>query len=1175
MKSALKSLSYLFAVLLILVGTVTIGLSQETTGSLQGTVKDPSGAVIPSAKVTVTTPTLVGGKSTVTDGKGYYHFSNLPPGNYVITVDAKGFTTLKREGVVIEVGHSPSVDLPMSVGAESTVVEVSAQGPEIDVTATSTTTNLTQNVIDNIPHGASFQSAIQFAPMARNEPLMGATPTMGGNGTGGSSPGNASSGSKNGYSIGGASDSENDYLVEGQETADIIGGFTHTSVPFDFIEEMSVKTSGVDAEFRGALGGVVNVVMKKGTNNWHGSVFAQLNKSFLNGSPNGISRYDPTASPTVLSTGYTLDPGYQQYQRIKDKTGDFLPGIFVSGPIWKDRVFGFVGFNPEFQADERFVNFSGTEMPFSQNTQTYYGNARVDVAVTRRIKVFGSWLYQGQRESGQSLPDPDDINGLFNTSAQNDPSNYAHSIGYDAPNLTTNFGADINILQSLVSTTRFGYFFANYHDFGYPTANDTYQWQDSSLGAYDIYGKAGGPAHLLPAALQQAQFYTSQAIDSGFTHRNAEKHIQFDEAIGWYKSGWAGTHNFKFGYQLNKQSDDILQGYNAPYIQVFAGSGLQYTFGGTQGQAACTALVASHPTAINPTTHQNYYGQYSTAGALIGCSGQYGYETVYDVGTGGTATSFNHAIFAQDSWTLGKGLTINAGVRVEKEYLPAENQPNGQLVEPINFSWSDKIAPRIGAAWDVFQDGKMKVFGHYGVFNDIMKLNLAISSYGGQYWDNCAYALDNPSATALSVTPNAAGRYCPANPSPALVSGGTTPTGLTFLENQNFRAFPTTCPTCSANYEGTVPNIKPYRQHESAFGFDYQLSHSLAFEARWDRHRLDHVIEDSSLFNPATGGETFVVVNPGQGVNNTFNNFWTFLYGSAPPPCSGTGCPPAQIVPAARSYDGVEFRLDKAVGNNWEGEVSYTYSNLRGNYSGLTSSDLGDGGGGRNAPNNGRSFDEPFFSYNSHGQSSSGPLNTDRPNTVKAFIYYHLPWMKWKQNSTTFGLFQVFYQGSPVSSYMDVGYSFAPGADGGFPTFIEGRGKYVSFSQDPSTGFITVGTPYARRTPMYKQSDFNLKHTYQIKEAMSISFDATFTNILNQHRVTSYNTQVDSNNTPSFIAPNNQAIYDGESAYAAYERPYNYKGLVNSQQMTIDSQYGTPYTYEQPRNIRLQAHFTF
>jgi hypothetical protein len=237
---------------------------QETTGGMQGTVKDPSGAVVPNADVTVTTPTLVGSKEVVTDAAGYYRFANLPPGSYTIVVKAQGFQTLKRENVMLEVGHLPTIDLPLKVGGVDTIVEVRTEGPMIDETTTTTLTNIPEQALADVPHGTSFQSVIQFAPSARNEPLMGSNSMS--NGTGSASPGSSSNGGAFGYSIGGGSDSENSYLVEGQETANIIGGYSHTNVPMDFIQEVEMKTSGVDAEYGGALGGVVNVIMKKGTN---------------------------------------------------------------------------------------------------------------------------------------------------------------------------------------------------------------------------------------------------------------------------------------------------------------------------------------------------------------------------------------------------------------------------------------------------------------------------------------------------------------------------------------------------------------------------------------------------------------------------------------------------------------------------------------------------------------------------------------------------------------------------------------------------------------------------------------------------------------------------------------------------------------------------------------------
>src|SRR5947208_4032082 len=277
--------------LLLLTTTV---FAQETTAGLQGTVKDPSGAVVPNATVVVTADTLVGHKTLKTDGNGYYRFANLPPGLYAITVKAEGFSTLKKEGLLLEVGHLPTQDLTLQVGKTETVVEVSGEAPLVDVTSNTSQTNLTQDIINNAPHGYSFQSVIQYAPMARNEPL--ASYFVNGSsigGTGGDLPGSSGNGGTVGFSIGGAADSESAYLVEGQDTENISAGYSNADVPFDFIQEVQVKTSGIEAEHGGALGGVINVIMKKGSNGYHGSGFLTYGGDALNGSPNNTLRYDP------------------------------------------------------------------------------------------------------------------------------------------------------------------------------------------------------------------------------------------------------------------------------------------------------------------------------------------------------------------------------------------------------------------------------------------------------------------------------------------------------------------------------------------------------------------------------------------------------------------------------------------------------------------------------------------------------------------------------------------------------------------------------------------------------------------------------------------------------------------------------------------------------------------
>src|SRR5579871_634795 len=425
----------LLSMLLLL--SVGVAFAQETTAGLQGVVKDPSGALVPNAKVVVTSAVLVGEKDVVTDQAGYYRFANLPPGNYAVTVTAAGFETIKRE-LVLEVGRLPTVDFSLDVGQAETVVEVSGAAPQIDVTTNVTTTNVTEDVIDNIPHGRSFQSVIQFAPAARNEPLMGNTSIS--NGTGSVSAGNGSNGGDHGFSVAGGSDSENSYLVEGQETANLIGGYSHTTVPFDFIQEVEIKNSGVQAEHGGALGGVVNVIMKKGSNNYHGSVFAQFENDAMDANQlPTFARYNPLSSQTTTSWGL-LDPQFQEYQPNKDHTSDIMPGFTFSGPILRDRIFFFVGFNPELANDERAVNYDQAGglgglgvVKFAQNTRTYYTTARVDAELTKKLRVYGSWLYQLAKQYGENLPTPDSSQGLFNASSTVDPTAYSHNVGFTAP----------------------------------------------------------------------------------------------------------------------------------------------------------------------------------------------------------------------------------------------------------------------------------------------------------------------------------------------------------------------------------------------------------------------------------------------------------------------------------------------------------------------------------------------------------------------------------------------------------------------------------------------------------------------------------------------------------------------------------------------------------------------
>jgi hypothetical protein len=490
---------------------------------------------------------------------------------------------------------------------------------------------------------------------------------------------------------------------------------------------------------------------------------------------------------------------------------------------------------------------------------------------------------------------------------------------------------------------------------------------------------------------------------------------------------------------------------------------------------------------------------------------------------------------------------------MDKENLPTYQQGTGY--NGISFGWGDKIAPRLGASYDVLGKGKVKLFGSVGYFYDIMKYNLPRGSFGGDYWHDCVYALDSPDFTKIIPQRDANGHYCPLGGG-AVGAVGTLP-GMRFIENYDYRV-----PSNNPNQAGTLgatglidPNLKPMKQHEMVFGADWAISPSLALEARYSRKRLDRTIEDAGTITQ--DGEVYYIVNPGFGVNQTVPN------------CNGCPANPK----ATRNYDGVEFRLNKRVGKVF-GSLAYTYSRLYGNYSGLTATDVSDGGGARNGANADRAFDEPFMSFDAHGKAADGPLPTDRPHTFKAYGYYNLKY--WKFN-TLFGFFEQIYSGSPLSSYISVWAA---------PVFVEGRGNFVNVTRDPVTGNWIAGGVSAKRTPTFSQSDISVSqdfHVSKTNERMVARFGFECFNCLNQHSPTVFDQNLirtsglnpDQCGTTGTNCTATAASVAGFDYGALMTKGYDYIAAANSQGRILNSTYGQATGWQNRRNMRLQVVFTF
>jgi hypothetical protein len=1115
---------------------VPCAVAQETTAGLQGAVRDSSGGAIAKATVEVASPALMGVKKSDTDTVGYYRFANLPPGMYTVTITASGFRTYKQANVELLVGHLPELNVTMQVGALTETVEVTTTASLIDPTQSKVQTNIPATHLMDLPtQTLSFQSVIQFAPGARTEPLQ-----------------SSNSANNNGYQINGASNSENSYLVEGQETASMMDGHSQANVPMDFIQEVQVKTNGFEAEYGGALGGVVNVIQKSGSNELHGSLFTYYQANPFDAAPNPTLQYWPNWARNA--NGSTrLDSPSLYYYPVKDHYRTVDPGFTLSGPILKDRLWFFVSGAPDFRQTRRTVNWNDPGVAvgprvFNQSNYTYNALARLDFLATQKIRLHGSWQYGYNRVEGSSLPNADDIHGVFNSTATQNPDNFNGGIGTVAPSVIYSLGADVTLTPTIVATTRFGYwaYDATPETRGLPSGI-RYTYRDTNYP----YNTAGAPA---PAGLQALN---GAALPSQFVNLSNYSNIgansatifdwwrrwNFNQDLAFFKN-WHGTHNLKVGYGfMHGTADELTGAYDT--ADVYVAYNVPYGPQSQTGIANCQKIVQQN---------QGLYGKAGGNADGTACQGNWGTVNVRDlISASGKVGGWNHSFYVQDAWTVSRRLTLNVGLRLDKENLPSYQSLPG--FQGISFGWGDKLAPRLGAAFDVKGDGKIKVFASFGYFYDIMKYNLPQGSFGGAYWHDCVYALDTPDYTGIIPQRDSQGHYCP-------VGGGNTQavgsySSLRFIENYDYRE-----PANDPNQIGSLgktglvdPNLKPMKQHVWTFGGAWELSRNLVFEPTYTRTRLDRTIEDSGVITP--DGEVYYIVNPGFGVNKQV------------PSC--TACP---VNPRAyRNYDGIEFRLTKRFSDRWFGVFSYTYSRLYGNYSGLTATDVSDGVG-RNGANTDRAFDEPFMSYDAHGNviAGQGPLATDRPNTFKINAFYS-PKLKWF--NPTVGLFEQIYSGTPLTSYISVW---------GAPVFVEGRGKWVPLTRDPATGNWSAGTPYDARTPRFTQTDVSIFEDFHISktnEKLVARVGGDCINCFNQHSVTIVNSNMiaTSGLNPyqcgGSVSCTTVTDQNAGFNYASVLKGYDYIAQANSQNRIMNSLYGKPQGWQNPRYLRFQVRFTF
>lgn len=1008
-----KSFNFLFCAFACLFLCPVFVLAQETTGGIEGVVKDSAGAVVPNITITITTAaetasgtTTTGTgagfkRTTTTNEEGFFRVLQVPPGTYnMVTTVGSGFGEARYENVTVSIGETTQLTITLNPGTNVTTVDVAASDtPPVDTTNNAIQTTIDAQKIELVPKGTGFTSLLKTVPGTRPESRSG------------------------GFSVDGASGGENVFVIDGQEVTNYRTGTLNETynLPTQLVQELQVKSSGFEASYGGATGGVVSVVTRGGSNDFHGEFGLQFEEPRLNGNPRPLlQRFNSGSGAGFLQTA-------EYFRPAKQGGYSMFPTANLGGPIIKDRLWFFTSYSPQIfktRVDTEYY----TNLPAA--TRTYYATqrfsrkrtyeyqfARIDANVLNNLRLTGTFLYNPVIDEG-SLPS----SGFSNLSS---PS-YVFTLNPTLP--TTNFGGTIGtIAETQFRPLQGGRQTSNVVTFSgiyTPTNNLVIDGRFSrgflneKLGNYFVpqltrifsCTNNSNPPIPFSCPTSGANSLTTKDISVRTTY-------EFSAA---YIFNLGGRHELKGGYQRYTIFNDVQSGNNAiGELRFFIGQAISQTQPG----------VTDTPGAIG--------------------SGSFRRQ-----GTNGQGSNLSQGIFIQDKWQPTSRLTLNLGVRFEKEDLPSFNQ----FPSAVNFNWNDKIAPRLGFAYDITGDGRTKIFASYGWFFDRVKFALPRGLFGGDVFLEDYFEVF-PGETVFSFNiNNVLNGYTGASTCPAtgfIIAGARSRCQRNLRVNANEPGA-----SIYSGFGAVDPNLRPFRQTEFTVGAERQLSRNFVFRVRYTFKNVDEVVEDAGFVNTG-GSEAYIIANPGRGLH--LESLQTFGYQKIPIP--------------QRRYDGLEFTLDKRFSDNWYFSANYTFSRLFGNYTGLASSDEPHLVDGRLAPGVSRAFDLPFIGFTAEGNPDNGPLPTDRPHVFNIYGAYIFDWKGSKTNSTELSFFQTVTSGTPMTTSI--------------------------YGQSSVTPQIFYQRGDLGRSPTFSQTDINFTHRLKIgrDNRFTLAFDLNFLNLWDQDTV--------------------------------------------------------------------------
>ena len=664
--------------------------TQITTSVIQGTVTDEQGAVVPGATVEVKNVDTNLTKTLVTDDGGRFVFLQLPPGNYTLKVSKSGFATLQQEQFSVTVGQAATLDLKMKVSGIAETVNVSAV-QTVDTTSTQTTTTLNEKSVGNLPVlGRKFEDLLTLTP---NVSIV-----QGPDGDEINFAGQR--GVFNNISLDGG-DYMNGFFGEqagGQRAA--------IDIPLDAVKEFQVVATGATAEFGRTAGGVVNVITKSGTNDFHGSLFH-------------FQRLEALTANT--SDGKPLKDFHREQF-----------GGNAGGPIRKDKAFFFLAFEQIF---ENFTRANLSEplgaTPCPVGTPTITANEALinSNADCQRLALLNFFRTTRGQEEGLPVKRPVRNSALLGKlDADVTPNNklsFSYNFDYSKnENQTFDVATYGNSANGTEGPSKIQAFNVNLFSTVSPTVVNE---------AHFTYGREVRPreatASNIPADTAMGFATTFRFGHPFFLEPNVDETFWRTQIRDNF-SVVRGAHTAKFGGEwIHSLNSQVFRGFfQGRYIFDSVAGFLRYASPAAAGGFGPNTVGCSNGTFVTaPTTCPA--GTTATGGPLLlylQGAGRSGPAT--DAAGASSISNEDLALFAQDKWQIRPNLTFNYGLRWEAQIFPSPvvapsqtaygiflNDPrfpsDGTLHSP-----KKEFQPRVGFAWDIGSNGKSVLRANYGIY---------------------------------------------------------------------------------------------------------------------------------------------------------------------------------------------------------------------------------------------------------------------------------------------------------------------------------------------------------------------------------------------------------------------------------------------------------------------------